>query len=90
MLPCTLLGVVLTACADDAAWMKYRSQARLTAHRQLERDLTAQKRTTDRLLATYRECLSAVGTRGACWHSLPLYRTCLAAGGSDAGCRGRP
>ena len=90
MLFCMLLGVVLTGCADDAAWMKYRSQARLTAHRQLERELTTQKRTTDRLLTTYRECLAAGGTEGVCWDSLPLYRTCLATGGSDAACRGRP
>ena len=88
---CVMVGLALAGCAaDDRAWVKYRSQARLTEHRQQERELTTRRRTTDRLLAAYRGCLAAGGTRDACWRDLLLYRTCLEAGGSDMQCRGRP
>ena len=90
LLYCAALGLVLSGCADDAMRLAYRGQARLTEKRHVERERAAQRRTTDRLLAAYRECLATGAEREVCWRSLALYRSCVEAGGRDAQCRNRP
>ena len=80
----------MAGCPDDHAWVNYRSQARVTEHRQLERELAAQRRTMGQMAVDARECLDWLLPDEACWRELALYRTCLEAGGSDATCRGRP
>ena len=79
--------LLVAGCADDAAWVGYRSQARLTVNRQLERELAGRRRTTDRLLGTVRECLALGTPVDVCWAVLAAYRACLAAGHGDAACR---
>ena len=90
----TLAGCVGTAAyltavdhADTAAYLKYRQHAVLTDYRQALHELTAQRRTIDRLLATYRDCLVAGEIEAVCWADLAAYLDCLEAGESDAACR---
>ncbi|MCY4513870.1 MAG: hypothetical protein OXC69_01845 [Candidatus Tectomicrobia bacterium] len=60
------VGLAATGCADDRAWVNYRSQAMLTKNRQMQREHAAQRRTTDRLLAGYRACMATGALEDAC------------------------
>ena len=63
---CVVVGLAATGCADDRAWVNYRSQAMLTKNRQMQREHAAQRRTTDRLLAGYRACMATGALEDAC------------------------
>ena len=88
VLVCVLLAALAGCTADNAAWLKHRSQIVLMDYRRALREYAAQRRTTDRLLAACRECLAAGEAEALCWGNLSAYRACLDAGGSDAACRG--
>ena len=90
----TLAGCVGTAAylravdhADTAAYLRYRQHLVVTDYRQALHELAAQRRTIDRLLATYRECIAAGQMEAVCWADLAAYFDCLEAGESDAVCR---
>ena len=86
---CAGTAAYLTAVdyADIAAYLRYRQHIVLTDYRQALHELVAQRRTMDRLLATYRDCLVAGGIEAVCWADLAAYLDCLEAGESDAVCR---
>ena len=92
--PVTLAGCAGTAAyltavdyADVAAYLRYRQHIVLTDYRQALHELAAQRRTMDRRLATYRDCLVAGEIEAVCWAGLAAYLECLEAGSSDAACR---
>jgi len=86
---CAGTAAYLTAVdyADIAAYLRYRQQIVLTDYRQALHEFAAQRRTMDRLLATYRDCLVAGEIEAVCWADLAAYLDCLEAGESDAACR---
>ena len=86
---CVGTAAYLTAAdhADTAAYLRYRQHRVVTDYSQALHELTAQRRTIDRLLATYRECLGAGEIEVVCWADLAAYFDCLEAGESDAVCR---
>ena len=84
---CMAVGLAVTGCADDRAWVNYRSQAILTENRRMQREYVAQRQTTDRLFAGYRACVATGALEDACWGVAAAYRECLDGGGSDAMCR---
>ena len=86
---CAGTAAYLTAVdyADIAANLKYRQDTVLTDYHQALRELAAQRRTMDRLLATYRDCLVTGEIEALCWADLAGYLDCLEAGSSDAVCR---
>ena len=89
---CAGTAAYLTAVdyADTAAYLRYRQHIVLTEYRQVVHELAAQRRTMDRLLATYRDCLVAGEIEAVCWADLAAYLDCLEARESDAVCRTVP
>ena len=90
----TLAGCVGTAAyltavdhADLAASLRQRQHTILADYRQALHELAAQRRTINRLLATYRDCMVAGEIEALCWADLAAYLDCLEAGESDAACR---
>ena len=86
---CAGTAAYLTAVdyADTAAYLKYRQETVVTDYRQALHELLAQRRTIDRLRATYRDCLVAGEIEAVCWADLTAYLDCLETGESDAACR---
>lgn len=90
----TLAGCVGTAAyltavdhADTTAYLRYRQHLVVADYRQALHELAAQRRTINRLLATYRDCLVAGEIEAVCWVDLAAYLDCLEGGESDAACR---
>ena len=86
VLLCVSVALAMPGCAADASQLVYHSQKALTDCRGARRELVAQMRTTDALLANYRTCLAWGEAEEHCWREFAVYRGCLAAGGSDPQC----
>ena len=74
--------------ADTAANLRYREHRVRAAYHQALHELSAQRRTMHRLLATCRDCLDGGEIEAPCWANLAVYLDCLERGVSDAVRRG--
>jgi len=82
---CVAVSLAATGCADDRAWVNYRSQAILTESNRMEREHAAQRRTTATLLRMEREHAAQRRTTD---RLLAGYRACLATGALEDACWG--
>ena len=82
---CVAVGLAATGCADNRAWVNYRSQAILTKNHQIQREHAAQRRTADTFLRMEREHAAQRRTTDML---LAGYRACMATGALEDACWG--
>ena len=85
VLLCVAAGLAVVGCADDRAWVNYRSQAILTQNRQIQREHAAQRRAADTILRMEREHAAQRRTTD---RFLAGYRACAATGALEDACWG--